>query len=47
LAVIGIADEIDQLGPRRDASADFEFFRRTSVELCAAILQPNELIPIR
>ena len=27
---------------RQDGSADFEFFRRTSAELCAAILQPNE-----
>jgi hypothetical protein len=45
LAVIRIAGEIDRLGPRRDGSADFEFFRRTSTELCAAILRPNELAP--
>ena len=42
LAVLRIAREIDRLYPRQDGSADFEFFRRTSAELCAAILQPNE-----
>ena len=42
LAVLRIAREIDGLYPRQDGSADFEFFRRTSAELCAAILQPNE-----
>ena len=43
LAALRIAGEIDRLDPRRDGSADFEFFRRTSAELCAAILQPNEV----
>ena len=43
LAVMAIAIEIDRLGPRRDGKPDFSFFRRTSAELCAAILQPNEL----
>ena len=43
LAVMAIASEIDALGPRHDGKPDFSFFRRTSVELCAAILQPNEL----
>ena len=42
LAVLRIAREIDGLYPRQDGSADFEFFRRTSTELCAAIGQPNE-----
>jgi len=43
LAVIRIAGEIDRLDPWREGSSNFEFFRRTSSELCAAILQPNEL----
>jgi hypothetical protein len=43
LAVLAIASEIDRLGPTHDGKADFGFFRRTSAELCAAILQPNEL----
>jgi hypothetical protein len=43
LAVMAIANEIDALGPRHDGKPDFSFFRRTSVELCAAILQPNQL----
>ena len=37
-----IAHEIDGLCPRRDGSSEFEFFRRTSAALCAAILQRNE-----
>ena len=43
LAVLMIASEIDRLDPRRDGKPDFRFFRRTSAELCAAILRPNEL----
>jgi hypothetical protein len=43
LAVLMIAAEIDGLGPRHDGKPDFAFFRRTSMELCAAILRPNEL----
>lgn len=43
LAVMAIANEIDRLGRERDDKPDFGFFRRTSAELCAAILQPNEL----
>jgi hypothetical protein len=43
LAVLMIAAEIDGLGPRHDGKPDFTFFRRTSAELCAAILRPNEL----
>ena len=41
LAVFRIALEIDSLEPGQDGGADFDFFRRTSVELCTAILQPN------
>jgi hypothetical protein len=43
LAVLMIAAEIDGLGPQHDGKPDFAFFRRTSMELCAAILRPNEL----
>jgi hypothetical protein len=43
LAVMAIATEIDRLGSQHDGKADFSFFRRTSAELSAAILQPNEL----
>jgi hypothetical protein len=42
LAVLRIAHEIDRLDPRHNGSPDFEFFRRTSAELCAAILRPGE-----
>ena len=45
LAALRIAREIDGLYPRQDGSTEFEFFRRTSAELCAAILQPNERAP--
>ena len=41
LAVFRIALEIDSLEPRQDGWENFDFFRRTSVELCTAILQPN------
>ena len=43
LAVMAIASEIDGLARRHDGKPDFDFFRRTSAELCAAILRPNEL----
>ena len=43
LAVMAIAGEIDRLAPERAGKPDFDFFRRTSVELCAAILRPDEL----
>jgi hypothetical protein len=45
LAVTAIASEIDRLGPQHDSKPDFSFFRRTSAELCAAILRPNDLTP--
>jgi hypothetical protein len=45
LAVFRIALEIDSLEPRQeprqDDRADFDFFRRTSGELCTAILQSS------
>jgi len=43
LAVMAIANEIDRLGSQHDGKPDFNFFRRTSAELCAALLRPNEL----
>jgi len=42
LAVLRIAREIDRLALPSGGSAEFKFFRRTSAELCAAILQPGE-----
>jgi hypothetical protein len=45
LAVMAIANEIDRLGPQHGSKPDFSFFRRTSAELCTAILCPNELTP--
>ena len=43
LAVLMIAAELDGAGPKRDNAPEFSFFRKTSAELCAAILRPNEL----
>jgi hypothetical protein len=48
LAVLMIAAELDGLGPGQDNKGqdnkpEFSFFRKTSAELCAVILQPNEL----
>jgi hypothetical protein len=45
LAVMAIASEIDRLGQQHDGKLDFSFFRRTSAELCTAMLRPNELTP--
>jgi hypothetical protein len=45
LAVIAIAGQIDSLGSQQDHKPDFGFFRRTSAELCSAIVQPDELAP--
>jgi hypothetical protein len=42
LAVMAIANEIDRLGVQHDGKPDFSFFRRTSAELCAAIVRPDE-----
>ena len=43
LTVMAIAGEIDKLGPEHNSKPDFSSFRKTSAELCAAILRPNEL----
>jgi hypothetical protein len=37
-AVLVIAEEIDELGSRAKERSAFKFFRRTSTELCSAIL---------
>jgi hypothetical protein len=37
-AVLVIAEEIDKLGSRAEDQSAFKFFRRTSTELCSAIL---------
>jgi hypothetical protein len=42
LAVLAIAAEMDRLHPEQEGKPAFGFFRRTSAELCAAILQPND-----
>jgi hypothetical protein len=42
LNVFAIANEIDGLGRQYEDKTDFGFFRKTSSELCAAILQPSE-----
>jgi hypothetical protein len=42
LAVLAIANEIDKLRPRQYGKPAFDFFRRTSAQLCAAILRPDE-----
>jgi len=43
LGMLAIAHEIDRLGHRENEQADFDFFRRTSTRLCAAILHPKEI----
>jgi hypothetical protein len=42
LNVLAIANEIDRLGRQHQDRSDFGFFRKTSAELCAAILKPSE-----
>jgi hypothetical protein len=42
LAVLMIAAEIDRSGATPDNKPAFGFFRKTSAELCAAILRPSE-----
>jgi len=42
LGVLAIANDIDRLGSQDRQAADFGFFRRSSAELCGAILQRNE-----
>jgi hypothetical protein len=41
LALFAVANEIDRLGESREHNMNFYFFRRTSAELCDAILRPN------
>jgi hypothetical protein len=41
LATLTIAREIDRPDQGRDGNPDFRFFRRTSAELCAAIIRPD------
>jgi hypothetical protein len=42
LGVLAGANEIDRLGRQHQAGEDFSFFRRTSAELCAAILRRQQ-----
>jgi len=42
LSVLAIANELDRLGRQHEESPHFEFFRRTSLKLCAAILHQDE-----
>lgn len=42
LGVLAVANEIDGLGRRQEDKASFSFFRKTSLEVCAAILQRDE-----
>jgi hypothetical protein len=42
LAVLDAAIEIDRLGSNGYRKSDFRFFRRTSDELCASILDPDQ-----
>ena len=42
LGVLAIANEVDGLGSSQDDRAAFHFFRRTSAEVCEAILRPNK-----
>jgi hypothetical protein len=43
LNVLVIASEIDRLGRQHGNGADFGFFRKSSSELCAAVLHPSEI----
>jgi len=42
LNVLSVAAQIDRLDRQSGNGSDFRFFRRTSSELCAAILEPND-----
>jgi hypothetical protein len=42
LGILAIANEIDRLGRVRDIGLGFSFFRKTSAELCAAMLRRQE-----
>jgi hypothetical protein len=39
LGVLAVANQIDSLGRQHEDKPEFGFFRKTSSELCAAILQ--------
>ena len=43
LAVLMIAAELDGVGSKSDNKPEFSFFRKTSAEICAAIVRPNEM----
>lgn len=43
-AVLLIAEEIDKFGSRAEDRSAFKFFRRTSTELCSAILDEQNLM---
>ncbi len=45
LAVLAAAGEIDRLGLGGGRESDFRFFRRSSVELCASISDPEKVDP--
>lgn len=42
LNILAIANEIDRLGRQHEDKRNFGFFRKTSSELCAAILQRGQ-----
>ena len=42
LNVLSVAAEIDRLDRQSENESNFSFFRRTSSQLCAAILEPND-----
>jgi hypothetical protein len=42
--VLVVAEEIDKLGSRAEDQSAFKFFRRTSTELCSAILDKQNSI---
>jgi hypothetical protein len=42
LGVLAIANQIDRVGRQHETEPEFGFFRKTSSELCAAILQRGE-----
>ena len=42
LGVLAVANEIDRLAQPHNDQVDFDFFRRTSTQLCEAILQPDK-----
>jgi len=42
LRVVAVANQIDRLGRQHEDEPEFGFFRNTSSEVCAAILQRDE-----